>query len=345
MNQYYRYAQNNEEIEALSLVILVLLIILGVVIIRNWYNLYKKRSFRKRNKKLQKQLNVLHDDLNKREEQTHLLSTLKDELSTKKIEVLELNEDLNDLKQQFYDTLNEKEKEIALQKESLNHQKKAYERYVIFKSVEANNTRLGAHFLKNVISQIYEDLEANESRVINLIGFKFQLPKKVTKLPSIKALKNIFKLLDYNVAALNKETISLEKELEHIHMFLDLISYLKPKAKIELNNKLHQNLKTSLQIKPTLLFPFVENALKHGALNEDHSFISIELTKDQEEQLNYCIINSVEVVAHSSTNKGNNFGLKALQQLIDAYYPGSKMEHKALPNKQYMSQLTLNLNQ
>jgi uncharacterized lipoprotein YehR (DUF1307 family) len=344
MNQYYRSSANNE-VEVLSAVVIVMLVLFLLLVIRNWYNLYKKRSFRKKNKKLHEDLNSLEVKLNHQDQQQIVITELKERLSTKNLEIQDLEDDIENYKQKFYETLSEKDREIAGHKESINHQKKAYERYVIFKSVEANNTRLGAHFIKNVISQIYDDLESSEPSYRSFLGIRYQLSKNDKKLPSINALKNIFKLLDYNVAALNKDSISLQEELEHIQMFLDLITYLKPRAKIKLNNTLTKSLKKTLRIKPTLFFPFIENALKHGDLNQDNSFIHIDLKELTDQQLSYCLTNSAYSPRKNEllNEIKSSFGLKALRELIDAYYPGSTLEHNSVENELYKSQLILKL--
>ncbi|MEO8934882.1 MAG: hypothetical protein ABI295_11305, partial [Xanthomarina sp.] len=266
-------------------------------------------------------------------------------LKLSQVAVNQLDNELRAYKQKFYSTLSQKEKEIEEQKEVINHQKIAYERYVNFKNVETNNTRLGAHFIKNVISQIYIDLDTIENQNKSFLGINYSFKKTENKVPSLKALKYIFKLLDYNVYALNKEYISLEEEWIHITMFMDLIQYLKPNASIELNNMLTLEQKINLKIKPTLFFPFVENALKHGSLNDKESFINITLKETEHKQLSYCLVNSTE---HSLNDQyqldaSRQFGLHALQDLLDAYYPNSIMEHRTLPNKQYLSKLTLTL--
>lgn len=331
------YSDLNEQIELLINIVRVLFGLLIVVVIRNWYNLYKKRSYRKKNKQLQERLSSKQTIIHKYEQKG----------KNNHANVSQLKEQISSLKKRFYKELNEKERKIVEQEEKIKYQKKAYESYVGYKSVEANNTRLGAHFVKNVISQIYEDLEEIEASYKSVFGYQYKKEKESKKLPSIKALKSVFKLLDYNVAALNKESITLEKELEHIQMFLNLINYLKPKAKIEFNNFLNDKQKHTIKIKPTLFFPFVENALKHGSLNDNNSFISIDLKQHNQKQISYSLINSVtkttdDPVLESSAI--NNFGLNSLEQLISAYYPGSKLECRMLPNKQYLSELIINLN-
>ncbi|OIQ30499.1 MAG: hypothetical protein BM564_03800 [Bacteroidetes bacterium MedPE-SWsnd-G2] len=313
---------------------------------RNWYNLYKKRSFRKKNKKLKAKLDSNQLAFSNYDAQINQLESLKENLSTKQTEILQLHDELDNYKKKFYNTLNKKDKEIEVQKETINHQKNAYERYINYKTVEANNTRLGAHFVKNVISQIYEDIEESEINYGSFLGIFYWTNKTKSKLPSLKALKHIFKLLDYNVSALNKNKTSIEEELLHINMFLDLIKFLKPNANVEFKNLLSDNERKQIQIKPTLFFPFVENALKHGSLNKEESFISIELKQAEQNRLSYCLVNSIESMEHCevSNNKSSQFGLNALQQLLDAYYPNSELEYKTLPNSQYLSQLTISPN-
>jgi hypothetical protein len=62
-------------------------------------------------------------------------------------------------------------------------------------------------------------------------------------------------------------------------MFLELIQFLKPNAKILLQDSLSINQKNTIKIKPTLFFSFLENALKHGSLNDEGSFINGENEK------------------------------------------------------------------
>jgi len=346
MEYYLKYLEVSDENEILIKIVTILFGILVLVIIRNWYNLYKKRSFRKKNKQLNEQLEASQLGVANFDKELRKIKKLEDKLSNKHNEIFQLQQEIEDYKQKFYSSLSLKDKEIAKQKETNNHQQKAYERYVNYKNVEANNTRLGAHFIKNVISQIYEDLEEAEESHKSFLGIPYKNKKAKSKLPSLKALKSIFKLLDYNVSALHKEKTNIDDELLHIEMFLDLIKYLKPNTKIELKNMLTKVQRNQIKIKPTLFFPFVENALKHGSLNEEASFISIVLKENANNQLSYCLVNSAEqrLEQEDKIAQTSNFGLNALQQLLDAYYPNSTLEHKTLPNKQYLSELTLSLN-
>jgi hypothetical protein len=338
-----RYSDLNEQLEILELIASILLILLLLMVIRNWYNLYKKRSFRKKNEKLKIKLENREIAFNNYNDKLKIINNLKQKEVKSQSEIFSLKNEIKEYKKKHYETLGNKEKEIADQKKIIDLQQKAYERYADYKIVEANNTRLGAHFMKNVITQVYEDLENEENTHKTFLGYQYKKGKDTNKIPSIKALKNIFKLLDYNVAALNSAGITLEDEVKHIDMFLQLINYLKPNAKIDLNNTLNKEQLNSIKIKPTLFFPFVENALKHGSLNENNSFINIYLKENDQKQLSYCLVNSTEQSLDDNNVTTTHFGLNALKQMINIYYPGSKLKCTALPNKQYMSELTLKI--
>tara|TARA_R110002049_G_scaffold194117_2_gene362973 strand:- start:1953 stop:2993 length:1041 start_codon:yes stop_codon:yes gene_type:complete len=346
MNSYSEYADLIEQIELFRIAFKILLGLLALVVIRNWYNLYRKRSFRKKNRQLKAQLEASQLGITNFDKELKKIASLENTLTNKHNEIFQLQQEIEDYKEKFFASLSEKDKEIALQKEAINHQQKAYERYVNYKNVEANNTRLGAHFIKNVINLIYKDLEKAEKNQKSFLGIHYNYTKEKSKLPSLKALKSIYKLLDYNVSALHKDKTSIDDELKHIEMFLDLIKYLKPLTNIELKNMLTKAQRNQIEIKPTLFFPFVENALKHGNLNEESSFISIILKENTNKQLSYCLVNSAEqhLEHEHKIVEGANFGLNALQQLLNAYYPNSTLEHKTLPNDQYLSELTLSLN-
>ncbi|WP_046757491.1 LytS family sensor histidine kinase [Kordia jejudonensis] len=329
---------NNKDLiaenETLTFLIWLLLIFLILITLRNIYNAYKKRYYRKDNNELKDHIINNQKAVSGYSRQIRDIEKLTNELLLKE-------QKITALKQQIH----YKEKKIVTLGKAINNQKIAFEKFANYKTIEANNTRLGAHFIKNIINQIYNDLEIAQTKYKTIFGIHYKIGKSSSGIPPIKALKSIFKILDYNVSALNKTHISIKTELEHIRIFLELIQYLKPSAHIKFENFLDVDQETSLEIKPTLFFPFVENALKHGRLNDEDSFISIILKKTENEKIDYCLVNSADEVPMNQikTDIDDGFGLNALEQLIDTYYPDSSLEHYLLPNNQYISKLTLSL--
>ncbi|WP_298517540.1 hypothetical protein [uncultured Kordia sp.] len=319
-----------------KLFIAILLILVLLLFLRNTYNVYKKGFYKRENNELKEQLLKNKVALKEHQKQAINIENLQKELTLKQQRIVSLEKELK-----------HKEHDISTLGQEISHQKQAFEKYIDYKNVEANNTRLGAHFVKNVINQIYIDLEIAQSKYKSFLGVHYKIGKSSSGIPPIKALKNIFKLLDYNVSALHQTEIAITEEIEYIEMFLDLIRYLKPNANIKLENYLNDEQKNSIQIKPTLFFPFIENALKHGNLNNEDSFVSITLNQHEQNVLKYCLVNSTEKLSLEEIQEpseiNGNFGLNALQQLIHTYYPGSSLKHSTIPNNQYMSELTLAL--
>lgn len=205
---------------------------------------------------------------------------------------------INDLKQQ--------NNEFIIKEKELENRLEIYDKKVKHSEVQANNTRLGAHFLKNILFRIKEDYE-NQYKTLSKSQFL-----------SIDILKTIYKLLDYNVDTLNQKKIHLNTEITHINLYLNVIKYLNS------NLILKTNLKTEyqdLEIFPTLLFPFIENALKHGNLNSQESILNIELIIINK-TLSYKVSNTSYYQTEDTENENKQgFGLGSLEKTLDTYYP------------------------
>ncbi|MGO4912043.1 hypothetical protein [Leeuwenhoekiella sp. W20_SRS_FM14] len=321
-----------EENEMLNVLVEILVFLLILIFIRNLYNLIKKRSYRKKFKTLEKQY--------KSDQETIVIQ--QEDLDILKTESLNLERKLNEQKKYFTSKIQDKEEELKKRESNLEYQRNAFEKYAGFKIVDANNSRLGAHFLKNVISHIYEDLEEIHSSQMS----SEKLNAEAKTLLPIKALKDIFTLLDYTVAVIQRDTVSINEEIKHIQLFIAVINYLKPKTTVDLTLNLTLKDLQSLQIRPTLFFPFIENALKHGDLNRDDSKIIIEADIKSDNRLIYTVLNSCECisVAKKETDGKNEFGLNALKNLLDTYYPKNELESRPITHNLYLSKLVIPVN-
>ena len=336
MHQYRSSLQQAlEENEMLHVFVTILVFLLLLFFIRNLYNLYRKRSYRKKLRKLEHEFSATQETLQKQER-------ILGEFEVLKAEKQNLQNKLREQKDQFSKRLHEKEEELKKREFNLEYQRNAFEKYAGFKIVDANNSRLGAHFLKNVISHIYEDLEEIHSAQTS--NEKLQVEAK-TLLP-IKALKDIFTLLDYTVAVIQRDTVPIKEEIKHIQLFIAVINYLKPKTMVDLTVNVPQPDLESLQIRPTLFFPFIENALKHGDLNRDDSKITIEAEVTSDNRLTYTVLNSCERIAapKKETAGKSEFGLNALKNLLDTYYPKNELESRPITHNLYLSKLVIPVN-
>lgn len=135
----------------------------------------------------------------------------------------------------------------------------------------------------------------------------------------IKFSKLIRLILDNS----RSETISLEKELETLRLYVLLESARFDNKFICVFHIFEDVNINSIMIPPMLLQPFVENAIWHGLMQKDgEGTITIDIKKTEEEYLNISIIDdgigrarAAELKSKLATHKSH--GLKVTSQRID----------------------------
>ena len=151
------------------------------------------------------------------------------------------------------------------------------------------------HFLFNTLNTIY--------------GFAL---KKSEYTPDI--ILKLSNLLDYILYQVQKPTVLLEDEIEHIKEYIDL-------EKIRFQDRLNVSFSISkkiqyIEIPPMLLIPFVENAFKHGSLINGKLDIEIE-TKIENNTLSFLIKNSF---IKNQENNLNGIGLENIRKRLELLY-------------------------
>lgn len=173
------------------------------------------------------------------------------------------------------------------------------------------------HFLFNTLNTIY--------------GFALKQSKHTPDI--ILKLSN---LLDYILYQVNKPKVSLKEEVLHIKEYIEL-------EKIRFQDTLKVEFETSeineqLQIAPMLLIPFVENAFKHGNLED--GFLRIEIrVKVIENQLNFSIKNTVK--NHDSANRKVGIGLENIRKRLELNYSNNYRLKNENKNNWYVVNLTI----
>jgi two-component system LytT family sensor kinase len=94
---------------------------------------------------------------------------------------------------------------------------------------------------------------------------------------------------------------------------------------------------------PFLLFPFIENAFKHG-FADDTEKLWLEIRGAiKEKQLIFSVTNSVNAACHASPRSQKGIGLQNVQRRLQLLYPGQHQLHITAQDKSYSVQLELNL--
>lgn len=133
-----------------------------------------------------------------------------------------------------------------------------------------------------------------------------------------KAIVKLSEMMRYMLYDSTAGQISLSKEVEHLHNYIDL-------QKLRINRQTTINFETvgdieTKTIEPMLLEPFVENAFKHGDVFLAQSQIDICL-KVSGDQLLFEVKNTMTQNGHVK-DKHSGIGLKNIEKRLQLLYPG-----------------------
>lgn len=158
--------------------------------------------------------------------------------------------------------------------------------------------QINPHFLFNALNNVYS----------------------LTQVEPEKAGEMVLKLsevLRYMLYDSEKDKIYLEKEISNINSLMEL-HQIQYDNKAKINFSIFGNVYDKL-IHPMLLFPFFENAFKHGNLFQlENSFIYSNL-KIKENHLYFTIENTF--VENSSKDKVGGLGIDNVQKRLQLFYP------------------------
>jgi len=174
------------------------------------------------------------------------------------------------------------------------------------------------HFLFNSLNTIYG----------------FALKKRDEAPEMILKLSN---LLDYILYKIEKPTVSLENEINHLEDYISL-------EKLRFHDTLEVNLIkgddiSEMYITPMLLIPFVENSFKHGAIIDGCLAIMIAVKRNSE-MLFFEVENSVL----EKTNDSTGIGLENIKKRLEMLYPNAYTLEINRTDKLFKVQLAININ-
>ena len=162
----------------------------------------------------------------------------------------------------------------------------------------------------------------------------FALKKRDEAPEMILKLSN---LLDYILYQIEKPTVSLENEINHLEDYISL-------EKLRFHDTLEVNLIkgddiSEMYIAPMLLIPFVENSFKHGAIIDGSLAIMIAVKRNSE-MLFFEVENSVL----EKTNDSTGIGLENIKKRLEMLYPNAYTLEINRTDKLFKVQLAININ-
>ena len=160
--------------------------------------------------------------------------------------------------------------------------------------------QLNPHFLFNTLNNLY---------TLTL--------KKDNKAPEIIA--KLSEILDYILYRCTEDFVSIMKEIELLENYVTLekLRYNENRLSISFTQEIDKN----IQIIPLILLTFVENAFKHGVINETEK-ASIHLNlKTVNQQIIFTIANTKPQNEASTKVSKQQIGLENVSKQLDLLYP------------------------
>ncbi len=193
----------------------------------------------------------------------------------------------------------------------LDHQIDSQKKQAILQqeSVQAQlaflRSQVSPHFLFNSLNNIYS------------LSYK-----KSDKAPdAILKLSELTRYMLYE----KQDSIAVEKEWDYIENFISL-QQLRYEVPLQIKTHIVGNT-TTVQIAPYLLIPFVENAFKHGDVQDANKPLTIELFCTERE-INFSVKNKI---GFQQKDKDGGIGLENVRKRLQLIYGNN---HELLINKQ-----------
>jgi two-component system LytT family sensor kinase len=203
--------------------------------------------------------------------------------------------------------------EEALRRERENQQLAADKRAAELAFLK---TQLNPHFLYNTLNMLYSLAYGVDKRLAG-------------------GLLKLSELMRYMLRDTPDGLVDLGEEVAYLDNFLDLYRLRYP-------GRLHAELTvagdpTGHRVAPLLLIPFVENAFKHGVLDDPATPVRLNLVLTS---------GSVEFTVENQrheylTDSGSGIGLANLRRRLELLYPGQYAWHVGPTGQQFRAQLRL----
>lgn len=179
-------------------------------------------------------------------------------------------------------------------------------------------SQLNPHFLFNTLNSIY--------------SLAYQ---KSDKAPD--AILKLSEVMRYMLYDSEDKLVLLEKELQYLHSFVDL-----QKARFKENiyvDLLVEGRITNQRITPVLLIAFVENAFKHGVLNDAADPVLIHVIAEG----NDLQLNVQNRINHQQKDQTGGIGLPNIYRRLELLYPGRHTLNIKENDTHYICELSLQL--
>jgi two-component sensor histidine kinase len=192
--------------------------------------------------------------------------------------------------------------------------------------------KLGAE-LKALMNQVNPHFLFNSLNVLYSLAMK-----KKSETPD--AIIRLSDILRYVIYESNRETVTLNSEMELLNNYLQLQQYrIDASAKIEFKTDVTDG---NTRIAPMLLLPLLENSFKHGVMGDTgDTFIRLKLSQ-QMNRVYFTIENNKGILAEQPVQKVGGVGLENIRNRLQLIYPNNHTFDVTDTDLNFKVELTIN---
>ncbi|PWA07639.1 sensor histidine kinase [Flavobacterium laiguense] len=188
--------------------------------------------------------------------------------------------------------------------------------------LKALKSQLNPHFLFNTLNNLY---------ALTL--------KKDDKAPEIIA--KLSEILDFVLYRCNDDFVCIKKEINLLENYISLekLRYNENRLDISFTKDIHEDSKIS----PLILLTFVENAFKHGVINETEKAVIHMNLETKKQQIIFGIENTKPQNETARRSDKSQIGLENVRKQLDLLYPKRHQLDIEETQKMHLVRLTLNI--
>ena len=216
----------------------------------------------------------------------------------------------------YYDELG-KEKERRLETE-IELQKTKIE--LKNSQLDSLKAQFNPHFLFNTLWYVYALVQDTGS-------------ENATKAVELLSTMMRYSMKDYAVDSL----APLEDELNYVNNYVELQQLRTPMMKLDY--QVEGDIQ-GIKILPLVLMSFVENAFKHGKLDESENPLIIHLTVVQGDYIRFFVKNKISLLGKE---RSNGIGLENVKKRLQSNYPNKHTLNITNQNQLYSSELIVKI--
>jgi LytS/YehU family sensor histidine kinase len=189
--------------------------------------------------------------------------------------------------------------------------------------IQALKAQINPHFLFNILNNLYGTAIVEES------------PK------TAEGIQQLSGIMRHVVEGTKNERISVEKEIQFLHDYIELNKMRIPKRdNISININITWDEEVA-EIAPLLVIPYIENAFKYGISITQESFIDLKF-QIKEQKLTFSCRNSI-IKEFDKLEIGTSTGLENTKRRLELNYPNKHLLNISNENNIFDVSLEVNL--